>query len=267
MSNWIGKIIGAILGTVVAGPIGFLIGFFLGHLYDSGIFGRFGGGMGHREQSIIQQVFFKNTFAIMGYIAKCDGRVSEHEIEAARRIMKQMGLNDEQKRDAIKQFNLGKQPDFNLQKSLNELRQACLFNPQLLRTFLEIQIFIIQSDGQVSSAQQAALQSICNQLGIRGFNFDPFRQQQYSRQQHYQGYQQHARPSPRQDLSAAYTLLEIDSSASNDDVKKAYRRLMSKNHPDKLMSQGLPPEMIKLATQKTQKIKEAYETIKQSRGM
>ena len=55
--------------------------------------------------------------------------------------------------------------------------------------------------------------------------------------------------------------------ASDEEVKKAYRKLMSQNHPDKLMAKGLPQDMLKVATEKTQQIQKAYEQIKAARGM
>ncbi len=66
-------------------------------------------------------------------------------------------------------------------------------------------------------------------------------------------------------LEKAYRTLGVTSSTNDGEVKKAYRKLMSQNHPDKLVSKGLPEEMIKLATQKTQEIKLAYETICKAR--
>jgi len=67
-------------------------------------------------------------------------------------------------------------------------------------------------------------------------------------------------------LSDAYELLGVENTAEQNTVKRAYRKLMSQHHPDKLVSKGLPPEMIKIATEKTQHIKAAYELIKASRG-
>jgi len=58
----------------------------------------------------------------------------------------------------------------------------------------------------------------------------------------------------------------VDPKASDAEVKKAYRRLMSQNHPDKLVARGLPEEMMKVATEKTQEIKAAYEQVKAARG-
>ena len=68
-----------------------------------------------------------------------------------------------------------------------------------------------------------------------------------------------------QKLSAAYALLAIESSASMEEVKRAYRRQMSQHHPDKLVAKGLPEEMIDIANRKTQDIKSAYDLIRKSR--
>ena len=258
-----GKIIGSFFGLLFGGPIGLVFGFILGHLYDVGYFGQFAHVMKNTAHTHAQQIFFNNTFKIMGYIAKSDGHVSESEIRAARQIMQQMGLNETLKSQAIQLFNIGKQPDFNLDAALNELRQVGMMQPALLQLFLEIQYQMAAADnGKLTAAKQATLQHICTKLGIQGFQY-----QQSNRRHYQQSHQRTRQSSSAFDLQEAYKLLEIESDASNDAVKKAYRRQMSQNHPDKLIAKGLPPEMIKVATQKTQRIKEAYEMIKKSRGL
>jgi len=68
-------------------------------------------------------------------------------------------------------------------------------------------------------------------------------------------------------LDAAYQVLEVDARSSNEEVSKAYRRQLSKHHPDKLKANGLPDSMLEHAKQRTQQIIEAYELIKSARGM
>ena len=67
-------------------------------------------------------------------------------------------------------------------------------------------------------------------------------------------------------LEDDYALLELNASATDADLKRAYRRLMSRHHPDKLIARGLPEEMVKVATEQTQAIKAAYERIKAARS-
>lgn len=251
-----GKIIGSILGYLIGGSIGLFFGFILGHLFDIGYFKHFIAVMKSNVHTHSQQIFFNNTFKIMGYIAKSDGHVSENEIQTARMIMQQLGLNEALKSQAIQLFSIGKKPDFNLDVALNELRSVCFMQPALLQLFLEIQVQMASADGQFNASKQKTLAYICQRLGISGFNFHG-NQQRQSHQ--YNAYQ------TKSALSDAYQLLEVDKSASMEEVKKAYRRQMSANHPDKLISKGLPPEMIKIATEKTQRIKAAYDLICESR--
>lgn len=267
---WNGKIIGVFVGAILGGPLGAAIGLALGHLFDIGLFDnllkQLGISRAASRAANVQQIFFNSTFTIMGYLAKSDGRVSENEIRAAKQIMARLNLNAEMKREAIDLFNQGKQPGFDVDQALNQLKRSCWHHPSLLRTFLEIQLQMAYADGQqISQKKQETLQYICAQLGIRGFNFRHF-ENRYRAEQNYQQQRQRPQYNPRQHLQDAYKILEVSSTASDAEIKKAYRRQMSKNHPDKLVSKGLPPEMIKLATQKTQQIKSAYETIKKYRA-
>ena len=266
--NWTGKIIGMILGLTLFGPVGLIVGLFLGHLADIGLFRRLLQGhlSSQSQHTKVQDIFFNTTFIIMGYVAKSDGRVSENEIRAARQIREQMNLNDQMKREAIHLFTEGKDSNFNLTMTLKRLKQACYFQPSLLRVFLEMQVQMAYADGQLISPQKRQmLQSICQQLGVGGFNFDQF-EQRFRAEQNYQRHRQSPRQNPIQYLNEAYRVLGVSSKASDAEVKKAYRRLMSRHHPDKLIAKGLPPEMIKIATQKTQQIKKAYEQICKARN-
>lgn len=253
-----GKLLGALFGLMFLGPIGMALGFIAGHLYDLGYFRAFIQATQSTAYTYAQQVFFNNTFKIMGYIAKSDGRVSESEVNTARHIMSKMGLNEEQKQVAIQLFSLGKQSDFNLDTALFELQQVCRMQPALLQLFLEIQFEMAGADGHIAGAKQQTLNYICSRLGLAGFR--------YHNHEKPHDHQQRRATSDALSLHDAYEELGITSAATPDEIKKAYRRLMSQNHPDKLIAKGLPPDMIKIATQKTQRIKQAYEKIKAVKG-
>lgn len=278
-----GKITGVIVGLFF-GPLGAIIGFFLGHLYDIGYLDRYLGNYGRytgdQRSNPTQQVFFDSTFGIMGYIAKSDGRVSEQEITAARQIMAQLGITGAAKERAIKCFYHGKSAAFDLNTTIQQLRQSCMRHPTMLRTFIEIQLYMMNAEGSPSAQKRATLQQVCDQLGLRGFNFNQYEQQSRAEQNYrqyyngghsngsrHQGYntgQQHY--STQSQLSDAYKILGVPQTADKDVVKKAYRKQMSQHHPDKLMAKGLPPEMIKMANEKTAQIKKAYELIKARKG-
>lgn len=266
--KWTGKIFGMLIGLAFGSPITLFIGLIIGHLYDIGWLSKWIGLApgGARAQSRVQGVFFNCTFTTMGHLAKCDGRVSENEILIAQSVMREMNLDAAMKQEAIRLFHQGKQTSFDLDQALLQLRSVCWNRPSLLKIFVEIQIKIAYADGQViSPPKRQALEYICRQLGIMGVNFSQF-DQRYRAEQNYQRYQQgysrgYQTQNSRSHLADAYSMLGINASASDAEVKKAYRRQMSQHHPDKLIAKGLPPEMIKMATQKTQQIKKAYEQI------
>lgn len=267
MRIW-GKIIGSVCGYLLMGPFGLIIGFIVGHVFDKGFQLQrsffFGGATQTRE------AFFNATFSVMGYIAKADGRVSEREIQAVRGVMNRMNLNEEQRKNAINLFEQGKQPDFNLDQTLTNLMQVCHSNKILLQMFVELQMQTALAEGHLSAEKQRILQQISQRLGFVPLQFaffdNIFRGAQGSYQQ-YQQYQHSARPSSGIQLQEAYKVLEINSQATDIEVKKAYRKMMSQHHPDKLIAKGLPEEMVKLATEKTQQIQGAYEKICTARGI
>ncbi len=267
--GWMGQIIGVIIGYLVGGFFGAMIGGLIGYLFDSGILHRWKQGAvgGGRHHGDVQRIFFNTTFQVMGKIAKSDGRVSESELEVARQVMNQMLLNQQLKTQAMHLFNEGKQSHFNLDAALEKLRTACYHHPSLLRVFIEMQLqMALAETGEISGAKRQILQAICDKLGIHGINFSQFEQRARA-EQHYYQHRREAQQNPHAYLDDAYRILGVNASMGDAQVVKAYRRLMSQNHPDKLMAKGLPPEMLKVATRKTQQIKEAYEQIKKARGM
>ncbi len=88
----------------------------------------------------VRAAFFRATFSVMGHVAKSDGRVSEQDIAAARRIFSQFNLGDADKRAAMELYTQGKQADFDPEVMLAELAAACRGRPEVLRMFLEIQM-------------------------------------------------------------------------------------------------------------------------------
>lgn len=274
MTTWWGKIIGAICGALLFGPVGLILGLFIGHFFDrsfSEAYSRFT--FNPQQQAHSQQVFFRTTFLVMGHLAKVDGRVSEAEIQAARNTMQKMGLNEAQKKQAIDYFQQGKQADFDLNTALTELIQTCHQNKVLLRMFLEVQLQAALADGGLTAGKQQVLQTICQRLGFAPVNFsffeDLFNFQRNHQQYQYRNQHSYRQAPPRNSLRLedAYELLGVASTATDADIKRAYRRQMSQHHPDKLVAKGLPEEMIKLATEKTQNIKAAYDQICTARGI
>ena len=277
---WWGKAIGALMGLILTGgnPVGALFGILIGNLFDRGW--RLTSQSNQWQhvsdsQHKTQAVFFKATFTILGHVAKADGRVSEDEIRAARLIMDRMRLTPEQTRQAIDYFTLGKQSNFDLTGALNDLVYYCRRQRSLLRLFIDIQFQAAIAEGFVSPAKQRILTYLCKRLGFAPLfryyqSYSDYQEEAPHYQQHHQqseSQSHYRRPGPvKSSLDKAYEFLELSPSSQPKEIKRAYRKLMSQNHPDKLIAQGLPEEMIRLATDKTQKIQNAYETIRAARG-
>ncbi len=253
------------------GPIGAVVGIFVGHLFDKGLkrnWMHIPFAQDPQQRAQAQKAFFVATFSVMGHLAKCDGRVTKKEIHAAEMIMTRMSLNAEQRRAAINLFNQGKQASFDIDATLQNLRTACHGDKWLLQMFVNLQLQAAHADGALTANERELLQYIAQKLGFAAFDYGRF-EDYYRAEGAYR--QQQGRGAPRRDpraqLKAAYVILGISETASDAEVKRAYRRLMNKHHPDKLVAKGLPDEMIKLANEKTQEIREAYEQIKQARGI
>ena len=271
--TWWGKLVGGAFGFMLGGPLGALFGAAVGHQFDKGLERaglEFMGGAGEQER--VQAAFFTALFSVMGALAKADGRVSEDEIAMARSIMQQMALDEAQKRVAIDLFNAGKQPDFDLDAVVTQFRQESGRRTNLQRMFLEILLHAAWADGVLHPDEQRLLQRVADGLGFPPAAFARLEAMVRAQRAFFGGgYEQPggygAEAPPRADrLREAYAILGVDESATDAEIKKAYRRLMNQHHPDKLVARGLPDEMIKLATEKTQEIKAAYELIRKARA-
>lgn len=259
--SWWGKLIGGGFGFLMGGPIGALIGAVFGHQFDRGIEStdKYRHTLGDQQRT--QAAFFTALFSTMGHLAKADGKVSKDEISMAENIMAQMQLASEQRRAAIDLFNQGKLDDFPLDDVLQQFRNECHGRRNLLQMFVEVLIATALSDGNLHPVEHQLLRHIGNKLGFSPNHID----QLISMVKAQQHYTEHASTPTSTRLEDAYRILNISSNSSDDDIKKAYRRLINQHHPDKLVSKGLPDEMIKIATEKTHEIKSAYELIRKHR--
>lgn len=263
--NWWGKIIGGAFGFMLGGPLGALFGAAIGHNFDVGVHVSVSRDkLGWSRQEQVQTAFFTATFSVMGSLCKADGRVSEDEIAIARQIMAQMALSPEQKKTAMNLFTEGKKKDFPIDDVLYQLKREIGFHPNLQRMFIEIQLYTAYADGVLHESEKQVLQKICHVFGVTNRDFEILAAAIGGEMHHRRA----GGPAGTHSISLkdAYAVLNISSDADDAGVKKAYRRLMNQHHPDKLVSKGLPEEMIKIAEQRTHEIRQAYVRIKEERG-
>ncbi len=267
---WWGKLLGGTFGFMLGGPLGAVLGAALGHGFDRGL-DAVGGAEpldpGERER--VQTAFFTATFSVLGHLSKIDGRVSPEEIGLAQAVVEEMDLSADLRRTGIQLFNQGKAADFPLDEVLDQFRRECHRRQTLVRIFLEVQIQGAYADGRLASAEERLLAHMAERLGFSRADLAVL-ERMIRAQRGFAGADGGSRPPPRAaepSLDDAYALLGVSPDDSDAAIKKAYRRLLSQHHPDKLVSKGLPEEMMKLAAHKTHEIKQAYERVKVARGM
>ena len=209
-----------------------------------------------------QEIFLHTTFSVMGHMAKADGHVSEAEIHVATQLMDRMQLAGETRRAAQVSFNQGKQADFPLEDTVREFRRVSMFRRDLVKVFLEVQIQAAFSDLDFSTAERTILHSIGAILGVTSQDMDNLlnRMEAEFRSHRYGG-----KVSLEEALENAYQQLGVTPEDPEKTVKRAYRKLMNEHHPDKLVSKGLPEEMMIIAKEKAQDIQAAYDLVKESR--
>ena len=260
-----GKWIGGFLGFMTGGPLGALAGFALGALFDKGL-------DSVNEDSSNQQAYAhsnrsyegqRNSFmfsllVLASYIIKADGKVMHSEMELVRRFLsqnfgeqaKQQGeeillkLFEQQKRLGMAEYRTV------IQDSCHQIRANMIYEQRL--QLLNFLVMIAQADAVVSPEEIAALKEVAIHMGL-------------SVEDVIQMLNLRSGSSATNSLDDAYKVLGIAPSATNDEVKAAYRKMALKHHPDKVAALG--EDVRKAAEKKFQEINDAKEKIFKARGL
>lgn len=250
-------LIGAVVGALVGGYRGLIIGALIGY-----VIGWVRRNAMRSDLGQVQAQFVESTFAVMGALSKADRVVTRDEIRAAEKLFDRLHLSAAQRETAKAAFNRGKEPGFDLDAEVARFAQAARGRAILLQMFLQAQLMAVGADGALHPAEHAMLVRVARGLGLPEA---ALAQLEALLRASTAGPAGAGGPPPRDRLADAYAALGVPAAASDTEVKRAYRRLMSENHPDKLAGKGLPESMREIAEERTREISTAYRLIKEAR--
>jgi DnaJ like chaperone protein len=251
--------IGALLGAIFGGFPGALIGGVLGYFAGVALRRSFIGNL-----QIAQSRLIESTFSIMGALCKADSVVTRDEINAVKQIFKLLNVTGEQQKEAKAAFNRGKQADFDLDAAVDDFARISRGRAPLVHLFLQVQCMAVAADGHVHPAEHAMLVRIARRLGLN--EADVLQLEALLRSATGGGRRAPGGPPPKDRLADAYAALGITANSTPAEIKRAYRKLISQNHPDKLASRGLPESMRQVAEERSREINAAYDLVKDARS-
>jgi len=266
MPYW-GKVAGTLAGLATGQPWIMLLGAILGHQFDRGYaakFRKFGPDVSNGRLEALPDEFVKALFLVVGHIAKADGRVSEEEIRASRALMHQLGLGPVAVRQAMSWFEEGKVSSFPLRSTVRALRDKGARSAENRSLFVRLLLEVALSKHALHQRERAMLWTVCTELEIGRVELAQL-EAMLRAQRSFRRSAAGDADSRRE--AAAYKTLGIDKSTSNEEIKKAYRRLMNRNHPDKLVSDNPDAAAIAEAERRTREVRGAYEMLKARRSI
>jgi DnaJ like chaperone protein len=212
----------------------------------------------------VSDEFVRALFGCMGHLAKSDGRVSEDEIRAARLIMHRLGLSPAQVRRAIHWFDDGKRPGFPLVQTVREVRRVSARNAAKRTLFLRLLLEVVLAKSTLRKQERHMIWTICTELDIGRVELAQLEAMIRA--------QKGFKKSPEGDADAArlrkaYETLGVSPEASNEEIKKAYRRLMNRSHPDKIAGDNPAAAVVAEAERRTREVRRAYEMLKARRSI
>lgn len=241
-----GRWIGGLLGWVTLGPIGALLGYILGAVLEYGDAAqqaqqRAAGAFSASEQ---RNSFLVSLLVLSSAVIKADGRILQSELDHVRAFIR-TNFGESAIPEAMRILNELNAKDFNLNEVGAQIGRYMNYSQRLQLFHYLTQLAI--ADGEFSKGEKEMLERIAAAIGLSAADASSVIAMFYK------------------DADAAYAVLEIDPKASDDEVRRAYRRMAMKYHPDKVATLG--PDVQKSAEEKFRKVQEAYETVKAQRGM
>ena len=241
-AKWIGAALGFFLTQHI---IGILIGFAIGAIYDNTQVIRYDGGAGMPYDSYTRPHDFTTSLLVLSAaVMRADESVKKAELDYVKNFfVKQFGV--EETREHMRTLRELMKQDIPLQEVCQRIRLNIQYASRL--QLLHYLYGIARADGSVDKSEVGVIERIASYLGIEQKDQESIKAMFYK------------------DTESAYKVLEIDPDASDDEVKKAYRKMAVKYHPDKVGHEG--ENVQKAAKEKFQKVQEAYDRIKKERGL
>ena len=251
-------IIGACIGAIVGGLPGFIVGGLIG--YGAGFLLRQSlvGGL-----RVVQSQLLESVFAVMGALCKADNVITRDEINAVEQMFGMLNLHGEQREQAKAAFNRGKQPEFDLDAAVDQFARISHGRRPLVQLFLQLQVMAIGADGRIDPAEHTMLVRIARRLGLSEADVSQLEALLRAGTTGPSG--PGARPT-QDKLADAYIALGVTPDNDAAAIKRAYRKLISQNHPDKLAARGLPESMRAVAEERSRELNSAYDLIKAARN-
>lgn len=251
-------IIGAFIGAIAGGLPGFLIGGLIG--YGAGFLLRQSllGGL-----RVVQSQLLESVFAVMGALCKADNVITRDEINAVEQMFGMLNLHGEQREQAKAAFNRGKHPEFDLDAAVDQFARISHGRRPLVQLFLQLQVMAIAADGRIDPAEHTMLVRIARRLGLSEADVSQLEALLRAGTAGPSG--PGARPT-QDKLADAYIALGVTPNSDAAEIKRAYRKLISQNHPDKLAARGLPESMRAVAEERSRELNSAYDLIKAARN-
>ena len=241
MSVW-GKIIGGVGGLMIGGPIGALIGAVAGHAVD-----KVRSNSGEPEDASKSVAFTIATIALGAKMAKADGVVTRDEVDAFKRVFR---VPPEDVKDVSRVFDQARKDSRGFEPYARQIAGMFADNPAVLEELLYCLTLIARADGVMHPEEVKYLRSVADIFGLDDHAFERITE-----------------VSGDLDTSDPYKILGVSRDMTNDEIKSAYRSLVRENHPDKLIADGLPEELIDMATEKLAAVNDAFDKVSTERGI
>ena len=262
--GWIGMLIGSYVGgsAMGGGPLfrllGAIAGAVLGSKVEDTVRGRRRHHVGSRmDPQNRSMVFCASVAAMLAKMAKADGHVSRTEIAGVEAAFRRLGFTPAARRYAIEVFRRAKDDYHTIYQYAQDFA-AAVDSVDVRELFYEILWDVAGADGTVGPNELVILQRIPRALGIRLEWYAYFAAQRLGAR---------GPSSSRDSLADAYAVLGAGANDSTDELRRKYRELAKRNHPDALRAQGLPEEMVGKATERMCRINAAWTTIREARGI